>query len=200
MSLTIACRSAAPIFFFIDIQPAQVRGVSTLRRRPGRAAPWRGAAQPARAASPRINGVPVEQRRHRAPMRAGRCSASAASPTAATPAAGSRVVAGAWWPADYRGPPLVSLDADLARGLRPEAGRQHHASMCSAARSPRRIANLREIDWSLARSTSPSCCRPVRSTARPRATSPRSRAARAPRLAVERAATEALSQRLGDRA
>ena len=27
---------------------------------------------------------------------------------------GSRLVAGSWWPADYKGPPLVSLDAEVA--------------------------------------------------------------------------------------
>ncbi len=30
---------------------------------------------------------------------------------------GSELVAGAWWPADYRGPPLVSLDGEAAEIL-----------------------------------------------------------------------------------
>jgi len=30
---------------------------------------------------------------------------------------GSQLVAGSWWPADYHGPPLVSFDAGLARGM-----------------------------------------------------------------------------------
>jgi putative ABC transport system permease protein len=29
---------------------------------------------------------------------------------------GSRIVAGTWWPPDYRGPPLLSFDAELAAG------------------------------------------------------------------------------------
>jgi putative ABC transport system permease protein len=34
----------------------------------------------------------------------------------AAPPAGTRIVAGSWWSADYDGPPLVSLDAGLAKG------------------------------------------------------------------------------------
>ena len=29
----------------------------------------------------------------------------------------NRIVAGQWWPADYRGPPLVSIDVDAATAL-----------------------------------------------------------------------------------
>ena len=36
---------------------------------------------------------------------------------AATPPKGSTIVAGHWWPADYNGPPLVSLEAEIAEGL-----------------------------------------------------------------------------------
>src|SRR5262249_25672475 len=30
---------------------------------------------------------------------------------------GTRVVAGQWWAADYQGPPLISLDANIAHGM-----------------------------------------------------------------------------------
>jgi putative ABC transport system permease protein len=59
---------------------------------------------------------------------------------------GSRVVAGDWWPADYSGAPLVSLEEKTARdlGLRLDdsvtvnvLGRNVNA----------RIANLRAVDW-----------------------------------------------------
>ena len=36
---------------------------------------------------------------------------------AATLPKGAVVTAGAWWPADYAGPPLVSVDGDIAKGL-----------------------------------------------------------------------------------
>ena len=35
----------------------------------------------------------------------------------ATPPEGSRLVAGEWWPADYRGPQLISFDEGLARAF-----------------------------------------------------------------------------------
>jgi len=38
--------------------------------------------------------------------------------SAATLPATSTLVEGAWWAADYAGPPLVSLEAEVARGLR----------------------------------------------------------------------------------
>src|SRR5690606_12503291 len=41
---------------------------------------------------------------------------------AATLPAGAHVVEGAWWPADHAGEPLVSFDAEIARGLGLEIG------------------------------------------------------------------------------
>ena len=35
-------------------------------------------------------------------------------PDAAKPPTGSRIVAGEWWPEDYRGPPLLSFEAGIA--------------------------------------------------------------------------------------
>src|SRR6185312_15545796 len=36
---------------------------------------------------------------------------------AAAPPKDTRIVEGEWWQANYRGPTLISLDADVARGL-----------------------------------------------------------------------------------
>ena len=54
---------------------------------------------------------------------------------------------GKWWPADYAGEPLVSFEAEIAKGLRPQDRRHASPSTCSAATSPPRIANLREVKW-----------------------------------------------------
>src|SRR5690606_7078045 len=35
----------------------------------------------------------------------------------ATPPAGAVIVEGEWWPEDYAGPPLVSLDREVAAGM-----------------------------------------------------------------------------------
>jgi putative ABC transport system permease protein len=65
---------------------------------------------------------------------------------AALPPAGSHVVAGEWWPADYQGPPLISLDADLAAGLRLKLGDTVTFNLAGREITAR-IANFRRIDW-----------------------------------------------------
>ncbi len=59
---------------------------------------------------------------------------------------GSTVVAGQWWPADYSGEPLVSFEADIAKGLRLKIG--DHVTVNVLGRNvTARIANLREVKW-----------------------------------------------------
>lgn len=65
---------------------------------------------------------------------------------AATLPAGNRVVEGAWWSADYAGPPLVSLDIDAARALGLKIGDSLTVSVLGVE-VPARIASFREIDW-----------------------------------------------------
>ena len=60
--------------------------------------------------------------------------------------AGSRLVAGEWWPADYQGPPLISLDADLAEGLHLKLGDTVTFNIAGREITAR-IANFRKIDW-----------------------------------------------------
>ena len=59
---------------------------------------------------------------------------------------GSRIVAGDWWPADYRGPPLVSLDVEAARAVGLKVGDTITVSMLGREIEAR-IASLREINW-----------------------------------------------------
>ncbi|SNS43275.1 putative ABC transport system permease protein [Sphingomonas laterariae] len=65
---------------------------------------------------------------------------------AATPPEGSRIVAGKWWPADYQGPPLVSLDLEAARALGLGIGDEIIVSVLGVE-VPAKIASLREIKW-----------------------------------------------------
>ncbi|WP_267397186.1 MULTISPECIES: FtsX-like permease family protein [unclassified Sphingomonas] len=57
------------------------------------------------------------------------------------------VVAGRWWPADYRGPPLVSLEDRAAEALGLRIGDSIVVSVLGVD-VPARIAALRHIDWS----------------------------------------------------
>jgi putative ABC transport system permease protein len=58
----------------------------------------------------------------------------------------NRVVAGKWWPKDYRGPPLVSIDADAATALNLKVGDTLTVSILGRPIEAR-IASFREIDW-----------------------------------------------------
>jgi putative ABC transport system permease protein len=64
----------------------------------------------------------------------------------ATLPAGSRIVDGRWWPADYSGPPLISLDVAAARAVGLEVGDSLTVSILGREIEAR-IASLREIDW-----------------------------------------------------
>ncbi len=66
--------------------------------------------------------------------------------TAATVPAGSRVVAGQWWDADYHGPPLVSFEQKLADGLGLHLGDAVTVNVLGRNITAR-IANLRTVDW-----------------------------------------------------
>ena len=58
----------------------------------------------------------------------------------------NRIVAGQWWPKDYRGPPLVSIDVDAATALNLKVGDTLTVSILGRPIEAR-IASFREIDW-----------------------------------------------------
>src|SRR3546814_19636699 len=64
----------------------------------------------------RLNGVPVEQVEI-APEAQWAVRNERGLTYSATPPDGTRLTAGAWWPADYEGPLAISLAANLARGF-----------------------------------------------------------------------------------
>ena len=59
---------------------------------------------------------------------------------------GNRIVAGQWWPRNYRGPPLVSIDVDAATALNLKVGDKLTISILGRPIEAR-IASFREIDW-----------------------------------------------------
>ncbi|MDB5737655.1 MAG: hypothetical protein JWO65_1323 [Sphingomonas bacterium] len=60
--------------------------------------------------------------------------------------AGNSITAGKWWPRDYAGPPLVSMDADAADLLHLKVGDEITVSALGVE-VPARIASFRKIDW-----------------------------------------------------
>jgi putative ABC transport system permease protein len=133
----------APASFFIDIQPDELAGFAAIVRGiPGA----RFAEVPMmRGRITRLNGVPVD-RAAVAPGSRWALNSDRGLTYAATLPAGSRLVAGRWWPPDYRGPPLVSFDAALARGMGLKIGDTLSVNLLGREITAR-IANLRDIDW-----------------------------------------------------
>lgn len=59
---------------------------------------------------------------------------------------GSALVAGKWWPANYRGPPLISLEAEVAATLGLQVGDSMTVSLLGVE-VPAKIASLRTVKW-----------------------------------------------------
>lgn len=134
----------APTFFFIDIQPDQVApfdalmaatpGVGVVRRVPS-----------LRGRIVKIAGKPVDQAVV-APDAQWAIGSDRGLTYSATLPVGSRLVAGEWWPADYAGPPLISLDAQIAAGMGIGIGDTLTVNVLGREIEAR-IANLRAIEW-----------------------------------------------------
>jgi putative ABC transport system permease protein len=133
----------APAFFFIDIQPDQLAGFAEIVRATSGA---RFDQVPMmRGRITRLNGVPVEEAAV-APEAQWALRSDRGLTYAASLPLGSRLAAGAWWPPDYQGPPLVSFDAALARGMGLKVGDTLSVNLLGREITPV-IANLRSIDW-----------------------------------------------------
>src|SRR4051794_6083335 len=59
---------------------------------------------------------------------------------------GSKVIEGAWWGADYDGPPLVSMEKKIADGLKLKLGDEIVVNVLGRD-IPARISNMRTVDW-----------------------------------------------------
>jgi putative ABC transport system permease protein len=135
----------APSFFFIDIQPSQIAAFDRLL-----------STMPAvsdvhqvpslRGRITALNGVPVERAFVGPDARWATRSDRGLTYASSLPP-GSRLAEGKWWPADYKGPPLVSFAADLARGMKLKIGDTITVNVLGRDLTAT-IANLREIDWS----------------------------------------------------
>jgi putative ABC transport system permease protein len=134
----------APSYFFIDIQPHQVEPFTSL-----------------------VNSIAGVEKLERTPMVRGRIVKVAGTPIedvkpdkdvawavngdrgltyAAHMPEGAKVVAGEWWPEDYQGPPLISFDANVARGLGVGLGDTMTLNVLGREITAT-IGNLRHIDW-----------------------------------------------------
>lgn len=134
----------APAFFFLDIQPHEIDSfVATLRETPGT-----GAIETVpslRGPIVRVNGVPADQVKPD-PKVAWVLNGDRGLSYAEDVPEGNVVTRGDWWTPDYAGPPLVSLDEEVARGLGLEIGDTLTVSVLGVELTAR-LANVRQVDW-----------------------------------------------------
>jgi len=141
---TAALPEKAPSFFFLDIQAADAERFdafvarqapqATVERVPmlrGRVVSANGVKAEDLKASPNVQWVLQSDR---------------GITYADEVPAGSRVVAGQWWPRDYSGPPLVSIEQKIADGLDLKLGDVITVNVLGRDISAR-IANTRALDW-----------------------------------------------------
>jgi putative ABC transport system permease protein len=134
----------APSFFFVDIQNSQLpRFESLVRAQPGVEDMHQVPSLRARIVA--VNGVPADQVQA-TPETRWALRGDRGLTYAATPPQGTRMVAGEWWPADYSGPPLVSFDANLARGWGVGIGDTIRLNVLGRD-IDLKIASLRDIAW-----------------------------------------------------
>jgi putative ABC transport system permease protein len=145
LSREVATRmpAEAPAFYFIDIQPDQLAGFAGLVR--GTPGARFDQVPMMRGRITRLNGVTVEDAAV-APEAQWALRSDRGLTYAAQLPQGSRLAAGTWWPPDYQGPPLVSFDETLARGMGLEVGDTLTVNLLGREITAT-IANLRSIDW-----------------------------------------------------
>jgi putative ABC transport system permease protein len=134
----------APSFYFVDIQNDQLHHFEALVRAQAGVQDMHEVPS-MRARVVAINGVPAEQA-VTTPESAWALRGDRGLTYAATPPEGTRLVAGTWWPAGYDGPPLVSFDADLAKGWHVGIGDIIRVNVLGRD-IDLKIANLRNIAW-----------------------------------------------------
>jgi putative ABC transport system permease protein len=142
--LTQSLPQKAPSFFFLDIPNAQAAGFDRFlaEQRPGahveRVPMMRG-----RIVS--VNDVPAEQIKASEQMAWVLEGDRGITYSVGMPEA-SRLASGEWWPADYRGEPLVSFDARAIEGLGLKLGDRLTVNVLGRNITAR-IANFRDIEW-----------------------------------------------------
>jgi putative ABC transport system permease protein len=142
--LTRRIPSDAPAFFFVDIQSTQmpdfekalaaVAGAGRLDKVPS-----------LRGRIVRIGGRPVNEMAV-PPEARWAVEGDRGVTYAATPPEGSRIVAGQWWPPDYRGPQLISFDETLAKAFGLGLGDTITVNVLGRDIDAK-IASLRRIEW-----------------------------------------------------
>jgi len=134
----------APSFFFLDVQPYQVDEFKALLASiPGVERVETAPSLRGRIVS--VKGVPVERLDVQENV-AWAVRGDRSLTWAREMPHGAKLEAGTWWPPDYSGPPLVSMDAEVAQGLGLKVGDRLSVSVYGREVEVT-VASLRRIRW-----------------------------------------------------
>jgi putative ABC transport system permease protein len=138
----------APSFFFVGIQTSQAEKFRKLVQvQPG--ASDLSLVPMLRGRITKIKGVSVEEAKVKKEVQwalNGDRGLTYGNP----PGAHNQLVKGTWWPDNYKGPPLLSFDANLAEGMGLDVGDSMSVNILGREFTFR-IANTRRVDFSNAR-------------------------------------------------
>ena len=134
----------APNHFLINIQPQERGSIAGIFQGEGIAAPR--FVPLVRARMTEIEDVSVKERTY--PVEDGEWMANREQNLswAAELSSSNGIVAGEWWPADYAGPPLVSLEEEAATELGVEIG-DRLKFLVAGQEVAATIASFREVNW-----------------------------------------------------
>ncbi len=133
-----------PSFFFLDVRSSQAPAFDAFLRDKAPDAKIESAPM-MRGRIVRLNGLTPDQI-HASEDAAWALEGDRGVTYSTTLPDGSALAAGAWWAADYAGPPLVSVEAGVAKGLGLKIGDQVTVNVLGRNLDAT-IANLRTVNW-----------------------------------------------------
>jgi putative ABC transport system permease protein len=134
----------SPSFFFIDVQSAQAADFRSFLQKEAPEGTI-AVAPMLRGRIVRVKDTPAEEVKPSDKARWA-LEGDRGVTFAAKPPQGSQVVAGEWWPENYAGPPLVSMETDVAQGLGLAVGDRISVNVLGRVLTAK-IANLRKVNW-----------------------------------------------------
>jgi putative ABC transport system permease protein len=143
-----ALPQSAPTFFFVDIQPSDAAAFDRTIARFASARDYKRTPM-IRGRIVALKGIPAKDAKVAGDSRWA-LNGDRGITYAAKPPEGSEIVSGKWWPADYAGPPLISFDSDLAKGMGLKLGDTMTLNVLGRDITGR-IANLRDVNFATGR-------------------------------------------------
>jgi putative ABC transport system permease protein len=134
----------APAYYFLDVEPGDLATFEDTARTIEPTAKMDNAPM-LRGRIVELNGVSVDNAEVSPDTRWVLSGDRGLTYTDSVPGA-SKIEEGEWWPKDYDGPPLVSFDGELAKGLGLKLGDKITVNILGR-NVEAEIASLRKIDW-----------------------------------------------------